>query len=48
MCSDFRHKNTRIAKTNLAFPLIRDTFSMIRIAKCNVLSVIDLKRPSSH
>ena len=27
---DFRHLNMRIAKNNLAYPLVRDTFSVIR------------------
>ena len=26
--TDFRHLNTRIAKNNLAYPLLRDTFSL--------------------
>ena len=41
--SDLRHMSTRIAKTNLAFPLIRDTFSMLGSSKCEALSVINLK-----
>ena len=28
--TDFRHLNVRIAKYNLAYPLVRDTFSVIR------------------
>ena len=44
MCvSDFRHIRTRIAKTNLAFPLVRDMFSMLGSSTRKVLSVIDLK-----
>ena len=27
--TDFRHLNLRIAKNNLAYPLVRDTFSVI-------------------
>ena len=39
----FRHLNVRIAKNNLAYPLVRDTFSDLGNSKCEVLSVIDLK-----
>ena len=41
--TDFRHLNIRIAKTNLAYPLVRDTFSVLGNSKCEVLSVLDLK-----
>ena len=41
--TDFRHLNVRIAKNNLAYPLIRDTFSVLGNLKCEVLSVLDLK-----
>ena len=41
--TDFRHLNMRIAKNNLAFPLVRDTFSVLGNSKCEVLSVLDLK-----
>ena len=41
--TDFRHLNVRIAKNNLAYPLVRDTFSMLGSSKCEVLSVLDLK-----
>ena len=41
--SDFRYINTRIAKTNLGFPLVMDMYSMYGRANCEVLSVIDLK-----
>ena len=41
--TDFRHLNMRIAKNNLAFPLIRDIFSVLGNSKCEVLSVLDLK-----
>ena len=27
--TDFRHLNVRIAKNNLTYPLVRDTFSML-------------------
>ena len=39
--TDFRHLNVRIVKNNLAYPLVRDTFSVLE--KCKVLSVLDLK-----
>ena len=32
--TDFRHLNTRIAKNNLAYPLLRDTFSLLGSSKC--------------
>ena len=41
--TDFRHLNVRIAKHNLAYPLVRDTFSVLGNSKCNVLLVLDLK-----
>ena len=41
--TDFRHLNVRIAKNNLAYPLVRDTFSVLGNSKCEVLSVLDLK-----
>ena len=41
--TDFRHLNVRIAKNNLAYPLVRDTFSVLGGLKCEVLSVLDLK-----
>ena len=33
----------RIVKNNLAYPLVRDTFSVLESSKCEVLSVLDLK-----
>ena len=33
----------RIAKNNLAYPLVRDTLSVLGNYKCKVLSVFDLK-----
>ena len=42
---DFRHLNVRIAKNNLADPLVRDTFLVLGNSKCEVLSVLDLKDP---
>ena len=41
--TDFRHLYVRIAKNNLAYPLVRDMFSMLENSKCEVLSVLDLK-----
>ena len=41
--TDFRHLNVRIVKNNLAYPLVRDTFSVLGNSKCKVLSVLDLK-----
>ena len=41
--TDFRHLNTRIAKNNLAYPLVKDTFTMLGNSKCEVLSLLDLK-----
>ena len=41
--TDSRHLNTRIAKNNLAYPLVKDTFTMLGISKCEVLSVLNLK-----
>ena len=42
--TDFRYLNVRIAKNNLAYLLVRDTFSVLGNSKCEVLSVLDLKR----
>ena len=39
----FRHLNMRIAKNNLAYPLLKDTFTLLRSSKCKVLSILDLK-----
>ena len=40
---EFKHLNVRIAKNNLAYPLVSDTFSVLGNSKCEVLSVLDLK-----
>ena len=40
---DFRQLNVRIAKNNLAYLLVRDTFSVLGNSKCEVLPVLDLK-----
>ena len=41
--TDFRHLNIRIAKNNLAYPVVVDTFSVLGNSKSEVLSVLDLK-----
>ena len=41
--TDFRHLNVGIAKNNLAYPLLKDTFSVLRTSKCEVSSLLDLK-----
>ena len=38
----FRHLNIRIAKNNLAYPLLKDTFLVVGSSRCEVLSVLDL------
>ena len=35
--TDFRHLNSRIAKNNLAYPLLKDTFSVLGGSRCEVL-----------
>ena len=40
---DFRHLNVRTVKNSVAYPLVRDTFSVLGNSKCEVLSVLDLK-----
>ena len=41
--TDFKHLNVRTVKNKLAYPLVRDTFSVLGNSKCEVLSVSDLK-----
>ena len=41
--TDFRHLNMHIAKNNLAYRLLKVTFSMLGSSKCNVMLVLDLK-----
>ena len=41
--TDFRHLNMRIVKNNLAYPLLKDMFTLLGSSKCEVLSVLDLK-----
>ena len=40
--TDFRHLNMCIAKNNLAYPLLKDTFSMLGSSNCEVMSLVDL------
>ena len=40
---DFRHLNVGIAKDNLAYPLLKDTFSVLGSSRCEVLLVLDFK-----
>ena len=40
---DFRHLNMRITRNNLAYPLLKDTFTLLGSSKCEVFSVLDLK-----
>ena len=41
--TDFRHLNMQIAKNNLAYLLLKDTFTLLGSSKWEVLSVLDLK-----
>ena len=41
--TDFRHLNMHIAKNNLAYPLLKDTFALLGSSKCEVMSLLDLK-----
>ena len=43
LVTDIRHLNVRIAKNNLAYPLLKDTFSVLGSSKCEVLYVLGLK-----
>ena len=40
---DFRHLNMCIARNNLAYPLLKDTFLMLGSSKCEAMLVVDLK-----
>ena len=40
---DSQHLNVRIAKNNLAYLLVRDTFSVLDNSRCEGLSVLDLQ-----
>ena len=39
----FSHLNVRIAKNNLVYPLLKDTFSVLGSSRCKVLLVLGLK-----
>ena len=41
--TDFRHLKMCIAKNNLAYPLLKDSFLMPGSSKCEVMLVPDLK-----
>ena len=41
--TDFRHLNMLIVKNNLAYPLLKDTFTLLGSSRCKVFSVLDLK-----
>ena len=41
--TDFRHLNMHIAKNNLAYSLLKDTYLMLGSSKCKVMLVLDLK-----
>ena len=45
---DFRYLSVKIAKNNLAYPLLKDTFLVLGSSKCGLLSVLDLKMHSIH
>ena len=40
--TDFRHLNMRIAKNNMAYPLLKDMFTLLGSSKCKVMSILDL------
>ena len=42
--TDVSHLNVRIAKYNLAYPLLKETFSVLGSSRCEVLSNIKFKR----
>ena len=42
--TDFKHLNVRRAKNNLAYPLMKDAFSVLGSSKCEVLSNSRFKR----
>ena len=41
--TDFRHLTMCIHKHNLAYLLLKDTFTLLDISKCEILSVLDLR-----
>ena len=46
--TDFRLLNMRIAKKNLAYLLFKDTFSVLGSSRCELLSVLDVKKDAFH
>ena len=40
---NIRHLNVRIAKNNLAYPLLKDTFLVLGNSRCDILSLLNLK-----
>ena len=46
--TDFRHLNIRIAKNNLAFPLVRDTFSVLGKSKYDTFHSLRLSENSKR
>ena len=40
--TDYRHLNMRIARNNLAYPLLMDMLMLLGSSKCEVLSVLNL------
>ena len=43
--TDFRHLNMMIGKNNLAYPLLRDTFTLSGSSNCEVMFVLDMRMP---
>ena len=41
--TDFKYLNMRIAKNNLAYPLLKDTFTLLGNSRYEVVTVLDLK-----
>ena len=41
--TDFRHLNMQIAKNNLVYLLLKDTFALLGSSQCEVMSVLNLK-----
>ena len=46
--TNFRHLNMCIAKNNLAYPLLKDTFLMVGSSNCEVMSVLPYFGSSSY
>ena len=41
--TDYRHLSMHITKNNLAYPLLKDIFSMLGSSNCEVMFVLDLR-----